>query len=137
MSATRNSLAKKSSHRHSKNLKAPKRNHCHRFRGRSRPRGPILRNIPSNKPPPANGQRLVFLRNGINGTFVDNCSWVPPIGTEMPREGLRPFWQTLETVENYNLDKIHLDRDKRANILKAFFLGFFLVGIILCFISAP
>jgi hypothetical protein len=133
MSGTRNPLAKKCSHGRSKNLKAPKKNYFRHGATRSR-RG---RPIPEKKPPPANGQRLVFPRNKLNGTFEDNISRVPPIDTEMPKEELTPFWQILETVENYNTVKITQESTKRGRICWALICGFILLCIIFGAVAAP
>jgi hypothetical protein len=133
MSGTRNPLAKKCSHGRSKNLKAPKKNYYRHGAIRSRQNRPV----PEKKPPPANGQRLVFPRNKLDGTFGDNFSRVPPIDTEMPKEELTLFWLTLGTVENYNTVKITQEATKRGRISCAVICGFILLCIIVGAVAAP
>jgi hypothetical protein len=112
MSGTRASLAKKSSDSDRKNLKAPKKHYFRRMHHRTR----RSRHIPENKPPIATGGRLVFTRNRLSGVFEDCGSRVAPIDTEMPKEALMPFWQSLETIENYSTVKITQKASKRGKI---------------------
>jgi hypothetical protein len=112
MSGTRTSLAKKSSDSNRKNLKTPKRHYLRRWHHRTRRSRPI----PEKKPPNATGQRLVFTRNILSGVFEDCGSRVPPIDTAMSKEALMPFWQSLETIENYSTVKITQKVSKRGKI---------------------
>lgn len=127
MSGTRTSLAKKSSDSNRKNLKAPKKHyfrHTYTRTRRSRP-------IPEKKPPNTTGQRLVFTRNRLSGVFEDFGSRVPPIDTAMPREALMPFWQSLETIENYSTVKITQQASKRGKIGCASICACLLIIIVL------
>ena len=128
MSGTTRSLAKKSSHGDRKNLKAPKK--LHYRNGPSRSSRPKI----VKKPPPANGNRLVFLPSNESMVFQDNCARVQPIDTAMSKADLMPFWQILETVENYDTTIINQESNKRGKIgcavLVVFFIGIIVIGIV-------
>ena len=132
MSGSRTSLAKKSSHGSRKNLKAPKKHHMHhrRHRTRSRP-------VPEKKPPPADGNRLVFPRSKLTGVFEDNCSRIPPIDTAMPKEDLMPFWCDLNMIDNYDTTKITQETEKRGKIGCLACCIFFVIIIIVGIVAVP
>lgn len=133
MSRTRTSLAKKSSDSNTKNLKAPKKHYYRPMYHRSNRSRPI----PEKVPPPTTGQRLVFTRNIVSGVFEDSGSRVPPIDIAMPKEALMPFWQSLETIENYSTVKITQQASKRGKMGMATVCTFFIVFIVLGSIAVP